>query len=60
VRSAAWSAAWCEPEQQPGHRRPSSSPGTDAPQLQDALHPCVQMLLDLWDDLTAVFAQAYP
>jgi hypothetical protein len=30
------------------------------PQLQDALHPCVQMLLDLWDDLTAVFAQAYP
>ena len=36
---------------------PSSSPGTDAPQLQDALHPCVQMLLDLWDDLTAVFAQ---
>ena len=34
-----------------------SSPGTDAPQLQDALHPCVQLLLELWDDLNSVFAQ---
>ena len=34
-----------------------SSPGTDAPQLQDAPHPCVQLLLELWDDLNGVFAQ---
>ena len=36
---------------------PSSTGGADCPQLQDAPHPCVQLLQELWGDLGAVFAR---
>jgi len=37
--------------------RPSSTAGTENPQLQDAPHPSVQMLTELWQVLESVFAR---
>mmetsp|Transcript_46187 Transcript_46187/g.76370 ORF Transcript_46187/g.76370 Transcript_46187/m.76370 type:complete len:952 (-) Transcript_46187:199-3054(-) len=36
---------------------PSQTAATDNPEMQDALHPCIQMLTQLWQLLETVFAR---